>query len=311
MPSLILAQGSSVPGARVTDTLAPADAGVPATTVPVVAPATTIITTPRPIITTVTPVPTPKPSLELEPENLIGDQASSLPEDWFYKYALTLLGVGGVVLLSYEVFKFKKSQNKKNHKDSEERCGSIKELLEQKEKELEDMIKNWPADKLKQVAENKITEQLEKNEETKKLLEIKKKYNETKKTIEMLQKKYDLCMLEIPTSKGSIKSLKFRKSLVSSILDGTKIITWRLFDDKNLRAGDDLEFINFDTGEKFANAKVLNILEKKISEIKKSDYEGHEEYLNQDEIIKHFQEYYEENIDLDTMIKIIRFKLVK
>lgn len=204
-PVQILAQDGSVPEARVMDVPMPsADAGVSATSAPVAVPVATSVVTPHPALTTVAPIPTSRPSpaseQEFKSQNLAGEESSSLPEDWFYKYALTLLGVGGGALLSYGVLKFKKSRNNKNEKDSDRKCGSIRELLEQRKKELEAMIKNWPQDKLKQIAEEKVTEQLEKNEETKKLLEIKAKYDQLNKTIEMLQKKYDLCMLELPST---------------------------------------------------------------------------------------------------------------
>ena len=101
-PSLVMAQGS-VPDARATDTPVPADAGVAATVVPVAAPAMTSVVTPRPVLTTIVPIPTPRPTFPIspQPESLTDDQPRPLPEDWFCKYALTLLGVGGVALLSY------------------------------------------------------------------------------------------------------------------------------------------------------------------------------------------------------------------
>lgn len=206
VPSSIMAQGS-VPDARATDMPVPADAGVLATAVPVAAPVATIVVTPRPVLTTVVPVPTPRPSpsssLSPKPENFTEDQSDSLSEDWFYKYALTLFGIGGIATLFYGVFKFKKSKKNKNSEDSDGKCGSIRELLEQKKKELEEVVKNWPAEKIKGMAQDKILGELKKDEDAKKIIatseNLKAKYDQLNKTIEMLQKKYDLCMLELPS----------------------------------------------------------------------------------------------------------------
>ena len=46
-----------------------------------------------------------------------------------------------------------------------------------------------------------------------------------------------------------MKSLKFYKDSIGSILNGAKTSTWRLFDDKNLQVGDELKFINKETGD--------------------------------------------------------------
>lgn len=40
----------------------------------------------------------------------------------------------------------------------------------------------------------------------------------------------------------AMKQIKFANDLVSKILEGSKTATWRLFDDKALQIGDQLEF---------------------------------------------------------------------
>ena len=51
--------------------------------------------------------------------------------------------------------------------------------------------------------------ELKKNEDTKKIIEtvegLKAKHDKLKSTIEMLQKKYDLCMLELPSVSGKVR----------------------------------------------------------------------------------------------------------
>jgi predicted transcriptional regulator len=41
-----------------------------------------------------------------------------------------------------------------------------------------------------------------------------------------------------------LKSLKFRPELAKMILDSTETTTWRMFDDKDLKEGDVVDFIN-------------------------------------------------------------------
>jgi len=243
-PSLVMAQGS-VPDARATDTPMPADASLSATAVPIEAPAAIVTATPRPVMTTVAPMPTPRPSPRSSPEleNLAEDQPDPLPEDWFYKYALTLLGVGGAALLSYGVFKFNKSKQNKNKKDSDGKCGSIRELLEQKKKELEDMVKNWPEEKLRSMAQEKIVGELKKDEDAKRIIEtvetLKAKHDQLKKIIETLQKKYDLCMLGLPsmTSQFRLSYLMGGENIQDKELEdlGVKIADRNLEGDRMLK----------------------------------------------------------------------------
>ena len=72
-----------------------------------------------------------------------------------------------------------------------------------------------------------------------------------------------------------MKSLKFMPYLIEQILSGAKTATWRLFDDKALSRGDKLEFINQESGEKFADAEISNIKEKELGLIVDEDFIGH------------------------------------
>ncbi len=108
-----------------------------------------------------------------------------------------------------------------------------------------------------------------------------------------------------------MKSLKFRPDLVKDVLAGRKTTTWRLFDDKDLREGDCIELLNWETGEKFADAQITRITEKQVADVSEADYEGHERYENQEVLLKTLQGYYGERVNLETVVKIIEFKLVK
>ena len=108
-----------------------------------------------------------------------------------------------------------------------------------------------------------------------------------------------------------MKTLKFAHNLVGKILDGSKMVTWRLFDDKDLGMGDQLEFIDSDSGEKFAEAEITNVHEKKLREVQERDFEGHEKYKNKEEMLETYRRYYGDKVSWDAVIKIIEFKLLR
>jgi hypothetical protein len=108
-----------------------------------------------------------------------------------------------------------------------------------------------------------------------------------------------------------MKTLKFKKELADLILAGKKTSTWRLFDDKDLQKGDEVEFVVAETGETFAHAVLGEIWEKKFGEMTAQDKDGHEDYENIDEMLKAFSEYYKRPVALETTVKIIKFNLVK
>jgi len=108
-----------------------------------------------------------------------------------------------------------------------------------------------------------------------------------------------------------MKTLKFADNLVPLILSGEKISTWRLFDDKDLWIGDELEFINKISRKNFAKAKIVSLYEKKLGDIKEKDFEGHEKYESNEEMIKTLKKFYGDKVDSDTLVKIIKFEIIK
>lgn len=107
-----------------------------------------------------------------------------------------------------------------------------------------------------------------------------------------------------------MKSLKFRRQLANMILNGQKTVTWRLFDDKQLTVGDQLELILWETGEVFATAEIIKVTEKKLGEISEPDFLGHERFADTTEMLKHYREYYGEQVNMETMMKVVEFKLL-
>ena len=68
-----------------------------------------------------------------------------------------------------------------------------------------------------------------------------------------------------------MKVLKFRDNLVPLVLSGEKNSTWRLFDDKDLTVGDDIELQVFVTNNKFAEAKIVEVIEKRFGDLSDDD----------------------------------------
>ena len=64
-----------------------------------------------------------------------------------------------------------------------------------------------------------------------------------------------------------MKTLKFKPELAELILAGKKTSTWRLFDDKDLQTDDVVSFVNSDTMEQFALAKLSEVNEKELGEM--------------------------------------------
>ena len=108
-----------------------------------------------------------------------------------------------------------------------------------------------------------------------------------------------------------MKTLKFKGSLVASIVKGTKRSTWRLFDDKDLQVGDMLRFVNSETGAEFSRGEITALREKTLQELGEEDYtEGHERYKDQSEMLRAYRKYYGEAVGLHSTLKIVKFRIL-
>ncbi len=107
-----------------------------------------------------------------------------------------------------------------------------------------------------------------------------------------------------------MKTLKFRENLANEILAGRKTATWRLFDDKDLQVGDKLDLLIWETKEKFADAEIILVQEKKLGDIKDEDFVGHEKFASRDEMLLSYKSFYGDKVTWETSVKIINFKLV-
>lgn len=107
-----------------------------------------------------------------------------------------------------------------------------------------------------------------------------------------------------------MKTLKFRKELSELILKKEKTTTWRIFDDKDIKQGDVMQFLVWETKEVFANAKIINVIEKKFKDLNEQDLDGHEKFVFKEEMYSTYSTYYNRTIDENTLVKIIKFELI-
>ena len=108
-----------------------------------------------------------------------------------------------------------------------------------------------------------------------------------------------------------MKTLKFASHLVPLIFDGSKTVTWRLFDDKDLREGDTIRFFNKDTGEEIGTALIISLKVKTLGTLTDEDWEGHERYPSDEAMYEAYRGWYKdqaEQVGPDTELKILSFK---
>jgi ribonuclease HI len=110
-----------------------------------------------------------------------------------------------------------------------------------------------------------------------------------------------------------MKKLKLDHKLADLVRSGEKTSTWRLYDDKDIRVNDTLELIdkvdpgNPDTWKTAGFARVNVVVEKRLGELTDADFDGHDKFASQNEMLKTFQSYYGPQVTLQTPLKIIHF----
>jgi hypothetical protein len=116
--------------------------------------------------------------------------------------------------------------------------------------------------------------------------------------------------ISIATGNKKMKTLKFRKNLADEILAGRKTATWRLFDDKDLQVGDQVELLIWETKERFADAEIVALKEKTLQDIKEEDFIGHEKFASREEMLENYQSFYGDRVNWNTLVKMLDFKLI-
>lgn len=103
-----------------------------------------------------------------------------------------------------------------------------------------------------------------------------------------------------------MKSLKFALNLIPKILSGEKTTTWRFFDDKDLKTGDEVIFVNRETGEDFGKAILNSVQTKKAKDLTLKELNDHE-YADLETMLSSHKKYYGEKVNKDSEVKIISF----
>lgn len=107
------------------------------------------------------------------------------------------------------------------------------------------------------------------------------------------------------------KTLKFTPELVLKIISGEKTSTWGLFDDKDLKVGDMLLFINKQTGQVFGKATITSLRLKTLRTITDEDWVGHERFASEKEMYKTYRQYYGDKVNEQSEVKILTFEFKK
>lgn len=105
-----------------------------------------------------------------------------------------------------------------------------------------------------------------------------------------------------------MKILKFTPDLCQQILRGEKTATWRLYDEKDLQAGDEIQFVNKETGNSFGEGNILTVNVTTFKNLEAQDWVGHERYASEEEMYKTYRSYYGEKVGPDSEVKIITFR---
>ncbi|MEI6477746.1 MAG: ASCH domain-containing protein [bacterium] len=106
------------------------------------------------------------------------------------------------------------------------------------------------------------------------------------------------------------KTLKFKPHLAEQIRQGTKVSTWRLFDDKDLQDGDVVGLIENGIEAPFATARITKTAEKTLGSLQEEDWVGHERFASDEEMYATFRKYYGPEVGPETVVKIIWFSTV-
>jgi hypothetical protein len=111
------------------------------------------------------------------------------------------------------------------------------------------------------------------------------------------------------TDNNNMKLLKFAPKLVPLVLSGEKTCTWRMFDEKDFQVGDQVSFVG--GGNEFAQAVIVSVREKRLGDITSEDEanDGHERFGSTEERLETYKGYYGDRVTLDTVVKILQFKI--
>ena len=106
-----------------------------------------------------------------------------------------------------------------------------------------------------------------------------------------------------------MKQLKFSEPLPKLVLGRQKDTTWRINDNKQITAGDQLSLC-YNDGQEFAKTEVIWVKETTFQNLTEEDKEGHEKFSSEKEMYQTYSGYYNMKVEPKTRVKIIKFRLL-
>jgi len=106
-----------------------------------------------------------------------------------------------------------------------------------------------------------------------------------------------------------MEQLRFAEPLPSLVLEGKKDTTWRINNNKEISAEDQISLCYNDRRE-FAKAVVIWVKETTFENLSDEDKKGHEKFSSDEEMYQTYSGYYNMKVEPKTKVKIIKFKLL-
>jgi len=107
------------------------------------------------------------------------------------------------------------------------------------------------------------------------------------------------------------ETFKFSPDLVPLVVSGEKDCTWRLWDDKNLKEGDEVILIARPELKTFGEAVITSVTKKIIGELTNEDKTGHEPFESDEQMYATYTGYYGKTVDASTPVTIYRLRLTR
>lgn len=110
-----------------------------------------------------------------------------------------------------------------------------------------------------------------------------------------------------------MKTLKLNHNSALQVREGQKTSTLRIFDEKHISVGDQVELIDKvdpkrpDSWVVFGFAAVDAVIEKRLRDIDHTNIDGHDAYMTRQDMLDDLRRYYGESITEETPVKIISF----
>jgi ribonuclease HI len=113
-----------------------------------------------------------------------------------------------------------------------------------------------------------------------------------------------------------MKILKLDHQFAQQVLSGERRSTWRMFDEKHLSVGDEIQIVDKvdpdDDGTWLiiGEGKIEQVTEKRLADVSENEYKTEEAYTSLDDILAEFRKFYGPLVTSATPVKIVKFSFV-